>query len=280
VIGPKERIKAEVFGCNGHASQIVVRGALLGLGHHPNLHRLTVPDSSRTNRPVGDTRAVAEVFALDHIGVRRGAAKLLTDVEATIHAGVCTALVGPSGAGKSTLLRLLNRFDEPSEGTVSFHGRPLPELNVLDLRRRVGLVAQRPSLLAATVREELNVAVPVTDDAGEQLLTKAGLPPILLDRTTATLSGGEAQRLCLARALTVDPEVLLLDEPTSSLDLASAAAVEDTVSRLVGDGLTVVLVSHDRGQAHRLAGHVLVLDAGRLVEAGAVGDVAYLRGSR
>jgi putative ABC transport system ATP-binding protein len=223
---------------------------------------------------------VPEVFALDRVGVRRGDAHLLTEVSATIDAGRCTALVGPSGAGKSTLLRLLNRFEDPSSGTIAFHGRQLLELDVLDLRRRVGLVAQRPALLTDTVRAELRVAVADLDDhAAADLLRRTGLGPDFLDRTTATLSGGEAQRLCLARALTVSPEVLLLDEPTSSLDLASAAAVEDTVERLVAGGLTVVLVSHDGAQAHRLSTHVLVLSGGRLVESGSPGQVAYLRGS-
>jgi len=223
---------------------------------------------------------VPEVFALDSVGVRRGEAQLLTEVSATIDAGRCTALVGPSGAGKSTLLRLLNRFEDPSSGVISFHGRPLGALNVLDLRRRVGLVAQRPALLTGTVREELQVAVAdLTDETALDLLRRTGLGPEFLDRTTATLSGGEAQRLCLARALTVSPEVLLLDEPTSSLDLASAAAVEDTVERLVADGLTVVLVSHDGAQAHRLSTYVLVLSGGRLVESGSPAHVAYLRGS-
>lgn len=221
---------------------------------------------------------MADVFSLDRVGVRRGEAQLLEDVTAAISGGRCTALVGPSGAGKSTLLRLLNRFDDPTSGTLAFRQRLLTEYDVLDLRRRVGLVAQRPTLLADTVRDELRTAVAdLTDAVAADLLIRTGLGPQFLDRTTATLSGGEAQRLCLARALTVAPEVLLLDEPTSSLDAGSAAAVEETVGRLAAEGLTVVLVSHDAAQAHRLADHVLVLTAGRLVESGEVAEVRYLR---
>ncbi|MDP9240811.1 MAG: ATP-binding cassette domain-containing protein [Actinomycetota bacterium] len=219
------------------------------------------------------------VLALDHVGVARGSVQLLKDVTATIEGGRCTALVGPSGAGKSTLLRLLNRFDDPTEGTVTFQGEDLRDLDVLDLRRRVGLVAQRPTLLEGTVRAELRVAVPeLTDDAARHLLIRTGLDDTFLDRATTTLSGGEAQRLCLARALTVNPEVLLLDEPTSSLDAKSAQAVEETIEHLAVGGLTVVLVSHDREQAHRLADHVIVLDKGRLTEQGPVETVDYLRG--
>ncbi|MDQ6874122.1 MAG: ATP-binding cassette domain-containing protein [Actinomycetota bacterium] len=221
------------------------------------------------------------VFALNGVGVRRAGAELLVDITATIDAGNCTALVGPSGAGKSTLLRLLNRFDEPTSGRIDFHGRPLDALDVLDLRRRVGLVAQRPTLLAETVRAELHVAqATLTDDEAGELLTRTGLDAGFLDRASDTLSGGEAQRVCLARALTVSPEVLLLDEPTSSLDAESAYAVEQTIGKLAGEGLTVVLVSHDAGQAKRLADHVLVLSAGRLVEAGEVHSVSYLRRQR
>lgn len=120
----------------------------------------------------------------------------------------------------------------------------------------------------------------LTDDEARELLTRTGLDPAFLDRASDTLSGGEAQRVCLARALTVSPEVLLLDEPTSSLDAESAYAVEQTVAKLAGEGLTVVLVSHDAGQAQRLADHVLVLSAGRLVEAGEVHSVSYLRRQR
>ncbi len=228
-----------------------------------------MPPETSTDRPV---------LALDRVGVVKGTARLLIDVTATIGSGRCTALVGPSGAGKSTLLRLLNRFDDPSEGSVRFHGQDLLDLDVLDLRRRVGLVAQRPTLLEATVREELRVAVPdLPDDTAEELLRRTGLDETFHHRVSSTLSGGEAQRVCLARALTVDPEVLLLDEPTSSLDAASAAAVEDTIRSLADEGLTVVLVSHDREQAHRLADHVIVLDNGRLTEQGPVETVEYLR---
>ncbi|MGB9376960.1 MAG: phosphate ABC transporter ATP-binding protein [Mycobacteriales bacterium] len=221
----------------------------------------------------------AEVaFELAGVGVVRGHATILDDVSARIPVGRCTALVGPSGAGKSTLLRLLNRFDDPTSGSISFLGRPLADYDVLELRRRVGLVFQRPTLLTERVSTELRVAdADLTDAQAEELLTRTGLSADFLDRATSTLSGGEAQRLCLARALTVGPDVLLLDEPTSSLDAKSETAVEDTIARLAKGGLTVVLVSHDAGQAHRLADNALVLSHGRLVETGEVGAVGYLR---
>ncbi|MCW2605523.1 MAG: transporter [Frankiales bacterium] len=216
------------------------------------------------------------VLALDAVSVVRGDAVLLDAVTAEVLPGRCTAVVGPSGAGKSTLLRLLDRLEEPSSGVLRLHGEPFAGLEVRQLRRRVGLVQQAPVLLGATVREDLRTGAPVTDPEAASLLERAGLPGLALDRPTAGLSGGEAQRLCLARALAVGPEVLLLDEPTSALDAGAAAAVERVVQGLVADGLTAVLVTHDLAQAARLADDVLVLDAGRLVESGPAAHSSYL----
>jgi putative ABC transport system ATP-binding protein len=219
-------------------------------------------------------------FVLDAVSVRRGVALLLDDVTATIRAGECTAVTGPSGAGKSTLLRLLNRMLEPTAGRVILQGTPLPALDVLDLRRRVGLVAQRPTLLTGQVLDEVRVGRPdVPPEEVRSLLAEAGLPRDFADRATAGLSGGEAQRVCLARALALRPEVLLLDEPTSSLDPASAEAIERVVRDLSDAGGTVVLVSHDAAQARRLAGDVIVLRAGRLEEHGPPQEIAYLQSS-
>ena len=217
------------------------------------------------------------LFELDDVHVRRGDKLILAGVTGTLARGQCTALVGPSGAGKSTLLRLFNRLDDPSSGVIRLEGTPLPELDVLALRRRVGLVGQRPVLVTPSVREDLRVGAPeLTDEEAVELLKKVGLPPEMLDQETAGLSGGEGQRVCLARALAVHPDVLLLDEPTSALDPVAAAAVEDAMSGLLGDGLTAILVSHSAEQVRRLADRALVLRAGILVESGAVADLAYL----
>lgn len=216
------------------------------------------------------------MFALEQVTVRRGKALVLDEVTCQIGSGVGTALVGASGAGKSTLLRLLNRLEEPASGVVRLCGEPLPSLDVLDLRRRVGLVGQQPVLLTGTVLEDLRVGRPgLAEDHAAVLLERVHLPAGMLTRGTAGLSGGEAQRVCLARALAVGPEVLLLDEPTSALDRASALGVERTVRDLIAGGLTVVLVSHDAGQARRIADQVLVLHAGRLAEHGPADEIAY-----
>ena len=219
-------------------------------------------------------------FDLREVSVRREGHLIIDAVTATIAPGRCTALVGPSGAGKSTLLRLFNRLDDPTSGTVLLDGAPLESLDVLALRRRVGLVGQRPVLVTESVPEELRVGAPdLTDDEALGLLKRVGLSEEFYDRPTGGLSGGEGQRVCLARTLAVEPEVLLLDEPTSALDPEAAAAVEDTLCGLLGGGLTAILVSHSAAQVRRMADDALVLRKGRLVESGAVAGVAYVKGN-
>jgi len=198
--------------------------------------------------------------------VTRGPATLLAQVSASILAGRCTAVTGPSGAGKSTLLRLLNRLAEPTTGRITLDGVPIPELDVLALRRRIGLVAQAPVLLTDRVLDEVRVGRHDLPEAGVvELLARVGLEPSFTVRATAELSGGEVQRLCLARALAVEPNMLLLDEPTSALDGASAEVIGALVGDYVSAGGTVVLVSHDHVLIESVAAQVLVLECGRLV---------------
>lgn len=217
------------------------------------------------------------MFALRGVTLRHGPAVVLEDVWAELPPTACTAIVGRSGAGKSRLVRLLVRLDDPDAGQITFHGTALGRYDVLDLRRRVQLVAQQPQLLAESVAEEIGLGCPhVAPEEVGALLSRVGLPLSFLDRTTTGLSGGEAQRVCLARALALDPEVLLLDEPTASLDAASATAIERTVRDLVGRGGAVVLVSHNADQVRRVADHVILLDHGRVLASGAPDDIQYL----
>jgi len=219
---------------------------------------------------------VADLFTLEHVSLAVDGRTILEDISDHLHEGRCMAIVGPSGSGKSTLLRMLNRFEEPTAGRILLRGEPLPSLDVTELRRRVGLVAQRPTLLSETVRDELRVGAPTLDDAAAgQLLARVALPADYLDRRTDGLSGGEAQRVCLARALAVGPEVLLLDEPTSALDGASADAVDQIVRDLVADGMTVVLVSHALERAAAVSDDVLVLRGGRLTARGRADEVNF-----
>jgi putative ABC transport system ATP-binding protein len=220
-----------------------------------------------------------ELFTLDAVSFVVTGRAILDDVSDHIHEGHVTAIVGPSGSGKSTLLRMLNRLEEPTSGRILFRGVPLPELDVRQLRRRVGLVAQRPAMLTDRIDTEVRVGESaLTDDAVDSLLTQVGLDHIERERHPSDLSGGEQQRLALARALAVGPEVLLLDEPTSALDPKAAEQVDAVVGGLVGAGLSVVLVSHDLQRAAALTHDALVLDEGRLVDRGDPADVTYLGG--
>jgi len=190
--------------------------------------------------------------------------RLLDHVSLRAERGRITVLAGPSGAGKSTLLRLANRLAVPSAGIVRLDGVDCATLDSRHLRRRVGMVFQRPTPFAGTVADNLRVARPELDDAGAlEALRRVGLSSDMVGRRADDLSGGEAQRMCLARTLLTEPEVVLMDEPTSSLDPDSRLAIERVVSELVRDGLAVVWVTHDLAQARRLADHTVVLLAGR-----------------
>jgi putative ABC transport system ATP-binding protein len=220
---------------------------------------------------------VVELFTLDDVVVDLGGARVVDGVSDHIHEGHATALVGPSGSGKTTVLRLLNRLVEPTSGRVLFRGQDVRDLDVHELRRRVGLLGQHPVMLTGTIGEEVRVGAPdLTDDDVTGLLDRVALGHLRRERSTTGLSGGEQQRLALARALAVEPEVLLLDEPTSALDPAAARSVDRVVRALVRGGLSVVLVSHDLDRAASLTDDVLVLDHGRLVERGDPQSIRYL----
>lgn len=217
---------------------------------------------------MADNRAVFDIVG---VTVRRGSAVPLSGVTLTISGGRCTALVGPSGAGKSTLLRLLNRFEDPSEGEVRLHDRPLPSYDVQELRQRVGLVSQVPVLLTGSVLEDLRIGRPeLAHQEAADLLQRVGLPADFVERPTLGLSGGEAQRVCFARALAVRPEALLLDEPTSALDTVSADTVEHVIEDLLRQGMTIVLVTHKTEQARRLGDERITLSAGRVIRTDSV----------
>jgi putative ABC transport system ATP-binding protein len=188
---------------------------------------------------------------------------VLHDVTLSIRSG-STALLGPSGSGKSTLLRLLNRLADPDEGSVRFHGTDVRQLDPLELRRRVGLVPQLPAPVPGTVADNVAFGPRLRGEEvdAELPLRLAGLDRSFAERDALRLSVGEQQRVMLARALALEPEVLLLDEPTASLDAAATGAVEGALRGL--RSVSLVLVTHDSGQAERLAERTIRLEAGRV----------------
>ncbi len=217
------------------------------------------------------------LFEVEHLSLASAGAgaqppaSILKDVSFGVERGGALVLVGPSGSGKSTLLRCLNRLAEPTGGRVRFDGRDLRSLDPRDLRRRAALVMQTPVLFEGTVRDNLRVRpVGTPGDFSEASLTSAvvevGLDAGLLERDAATLSGGEKQRVTIARALLRDPQALLLDEPTSALDPPNAALVVETVSRLRElRRLTIVAVTHQTELVRRLGGCVLYLVGGEVL---------------
>lgn len=203
---------------------------------------------------------------------------ILDRVSLDIASGETMAVVGPSGAGKSSLLRLLVRLDEPTSGTVFLDGTDYRTLNPETLRKRVGLVPQTPALRAGTVRENVTIGPRLRGETVSETRLTELLDAVALagyaDRETGDLSGGEAQRVAIARTIVNDPEVLLLDEPTASLDSAAEATVERLLAdRLASGNRTVLLVTHDERQADRLADRVARLRDGRLVAVGSPTEV-------
>jgi putative ABC transport system ATP-binding protein len=192
-------------------------------------------------------------FELRGVRVDGDDGPIVSAFSATIPADGLTAVVGPSGAGKTTLLRLLNRLDDADAGEVLLDGRDVRAYDVLELRRRVQHVGQVPVTFAGTVADNLGVHA----NGGRALLERVGLDPALFDRQADLLSVGEAQRMCLARALVRRPDCLLLDEPTASLDQQSCGEIDALVRALADGGLTVVLVTHDPRQAAELADRCL-----------------------
>jgi putative ABC transport system ATP-binding protein len=212
------------------------------------------------------------LFELDGVTMERAGKTVLRDVTARLPEGA-SCIAGPSGSGKSSLLRLLNRLADPVAGTVRYRGADVREHDVLELRREVCLVPQLPALLEGTVEDNIRFAADLAHREPEvhRLLDLAGLDGSFAERDAAKLSVGEQQRAMLARALALEPRVLLLDEPTSALDEDKRGAVEATLLDLRERlGISTVLVTHDLDQARRMAEWVVRIEDGRATDQGPV----------
>ena len=207
---------------------------------------------------------------------------ILDNISFSACQGETTGIVGPSGSGKSTLIRLINRLDEPSYGTIYLRGENIARIDPLVLRRMVAMVLQKPFMFEGTVLANLqrpylyrNLPAP---DAGskevQRVLALARLHSGLLTRDARTLSGGEQQRVNLARALIGNPEVLLLDEPTSALDRPTADYLAVTLRDICrSEQLAIIIVTHDLRFAEHTADHLIYLEQGRIVEDGTCAEM-------
>ena len=230
------------------------------------------------------------VFEARGLSVWLGERRLLCDVTLAVPRGGVTALMGPSGCGKTAFVRALNRMNECHDGAltrgeVRFEGRDVygPAVDVRALRRRAGMVFRAPQMLPGTVHDNVSYGLragpPMSRDERdarvERALARAGLWVELRDRLgepAAGLSNGAQQRLCVARALALDPAVLLLDEPAATLDPVETATLEEALSTL-RDELTVVIVTHAMEQAARVSQTTAFFHRGSLVEVGDTRDV-------
>uniref|UniRef100_A0A0D9WTM5 ABC transporter domain-containing protein n=1 Tax=Leersia perrieri TaxID=77586 RepID=A0A0D9WTM5_9ORYZ len=218
-----------------------------------------------------------------------GGEEILRAVDLDVPRGVIVGVIGPSGSGKSTLLRALNRLWEPAPDAVLLDGVDIVSIDVLSLRRKVGMLFQLPAMFDGTVADNVRYGPQLrgkklTDAEVQSLLSLADLDPALYTKPASELSVGQAQRVALARTLANDPEactnticlnfgilidvqVLLLDEPTSALDPISTQNIEEAIVRLKKTrGMTTVMVSHSVKQIQRIADLVCLVVAGEVVE--------------
>lgn len=197
---------------------------------------------------------------------------ILRGISVDILRGKIVGIIGPSGSGKSTMLRALNRLWEPPAETVFLDGHDIVDLDVLGLRRKVGMLFQIPALFEGTVADNIRYGPQLrgkklSDDEVHKLLNLADLDSSFFSQIGSELSVGQAQRVALARTLANAPEVLLLDEPTSALDPISTENIEDVLMKLKTKwGLTIIMVSHSIKQIQRIADVVCLLVDGEIVE--------------
>ena len=206
-----------------------------------------------------------------------GEVRVLKNINETIEKGEKVVIIGPSGSGKSTFLRCLNRMETPTSGDIIFDGQNIAKASEKELnkvRQRMGMVFQHFNLFPnLTIKKNITLA-PVklglmtkeqADERAEELLKIVGLPD-KEDEYPARLSGGQKQRIAIARALAMNPEVMLFDEPTSALDPEMVGEVLELMKKLADDGMTMVVVTHEMGFAKEVASRVLFMADGAILE--------------
>lgn len=210
-------------------------------------------------------------LSIQNLALRRGGKTVLRDINLEVAAGELLVVIGPSGSGKSSLLRCINRLNDIAAGSIMLDGVSIYDMPVTELRRKVGMIFQKTDAFAGSLAENIAYGAALqgrglSRERILELMRRASLNVELVDQSAGALSGGQEQRLALARALALDPTLLLLDEPTSSLDPIATGRVETSLLRLRREtGATMIWVSHSIEQARRIGSRVLLLDAGRVL---------------
>lgn len=210
-------------------------------------------------------------LSIQNLALRRGGKTVLRDINLEVAAGELLVVIGPSGSGKTSLLRCINRLNDIAAGSIMLDGVSIYDMPVTELRRKVGMIFQKTDAFAGSLAENIAYGAAlqgrqISRERILELMRRASLNVELVDQSAGALSGGQEQRLALARALALDPTLLLLDEPTSSLDPIATGRVETSLLRLRREtGATMIWVSHSIEQARRIGSRVLLLDAGRVL---------------
>lgn len=201
---------------------------------------------------------------------------ILKDISMEISLGYIYTIIGPSGAGKSTFIKLINRLIDPTEGKILINERDIKDYDIIELRRKIGMVFQQPYLFEGTVEDNIKYGPMLKGKKNidvEYYLSIVGLDKNYRKRKVDDLSGGEAQRVSIARTLANEPTVLLLDEPTSALDPASTQVIEDLVMELKNKlNLTIIWITHNMEQAKRVGDFTIFINNGKLIEYGNTKD--------
>lgn len=204
---------------------------------------------------------------------------ILKGITSSVMEGELITIIGPSGSGKSTFLSLINRMTDPESGTLFYKNKPYLDMDVLELRRKIGMVFQLPTMLPGTVRDNLLVGPKLfretlTEQEIDKLLEQVALPKSVKEQEARSLSGGQKQRISLARTLANQPEMLLLDEVTASLDPHSSEDIEELIQELHRkQGKTILWVTHNLKQAKKVGQYTWVFADGKIVEQGRTVEV-------
>ncbi|MEB7658208.1 phosphate ABC transporter ATP-binding protein [Mammaliicoccus vitulinus] len=205
--------------------------------------------------------------------------KILKEINGVFIQGKLTSIIGPSGAGKSTLLTLINLLKSATKGEILIGGKTIDSYDPMELRRKVQLVSQEATMIKGTVKDNLELPLilqnkNMTDEEAEQYLENVDLSTSFLNKNSKELSGGEKQKLSLARALVNKPSVILLDEVTSALDRNSKQAIELLLQKIKREhNVTMIWITHDINQALRMSDYVWVMKNGEVVETNTVEEI-------